>query len=271
MNRQKTFMAFLAIGLTLAWVTTAVAGISYDFESDTAAVAVTDDADPAAPMIAQEYKSNHVQVRSGNLGQSFVPASAAQGSNFLKIARDEVGSPVEDPNVGMEAFLDLGGATTTGIVRTEFKVYVPTLGVDGVSTPAQMMGAGFCGDYTDAYGTRVLSLLTVDNSGAHNVMYWSGSALVDTGATYTPDTWQQWVVESDLDAGTTTVTVDGGASGAMTSVGSSASYFQWTTQMGNAAFAIDDINSYVVPEPGTFALLITGLLGLAAYAWRKRK
>ena len=113
--------------------------------------------------------------------------------------------------------------------------------------------------------------MTVDNSGAHNVMYWSGSALTDTGVTYTPDTWQQWVMESDLDAGTTKVTVGGVASGAMTSVGSSASYFWWTTQMGNAAFAIDDINSYVVPEPGTFALLITGLLGLAAYAWRKRK
>ena len=26
-----------------------------------------------------------------------------------------------------------------------------------------------------------------------------------------------------------------------------------------------------VPEPGTIVLLITGLIGLLAYAWRKRK
>ena len=34
----------------------------------------------------------------------------------------------------------------------------------------------------------------------------------------------------------------------------------------------DDVGiSSVVPEPSTIALLTTGLLGLLAYAWRKRR
>ena len=35
--------------------------------------------------------------------------------------------------------------------------------------------------------------------------------------------------------------------------------------------AVDNLSIDVVPEPGTFALLAAALLGLAAYAWRKRK
>ena len=31
------------------------------------------------------------------------------------------------------------------------------------------------------------------------------------------------------------------------------------------------IGSLIIPEPGTFALLLAGLVGLLAYAWRKRK
>ena len=35
---------------------------------------------------------------------------------------------------------------------------------------------------------------------------------------------------------------------------------------------IDDVTyTGVVPEPGAFALLATGMLGLLAYAWKKRK
>ncbi|MCX5653889.1 MAG: PEP-CTERM sorting domain-containing protein, partial [Planctomycetota bacterium] len=34
---------------------------------------------------------------------------------------------------------------------------------------------------------------------------------------------------------------------------------------------VDNMTVDVVPEPGTLLLLVTGLLGLLAYAWRKRK
>jgi hypothetical protein len=31
------------------------------------------------------------------------------------------------------------------------------------------------------------------------------------------------------------------------------------------------LSASIVPEPGTLILLVTGLLGLLCYAWRKRK
>ena len=35
--------------------------------------------------------------------------------------------------------------------------------------------------------------------------------------------------------------------------------------------AVGDSVEFVVPEPGTIALLLSGMIGLVAYAWRKRK
>ena len=40
---------------------------------------------------------------------------------------------------------------------------------------------------------------------------------------------------------------------------------------GGSTFGIDNVRFSAVPEPSTFVLLGTGLFGLLAYAWRKRK
>jgi hypothetical protein len=53
-----------------------------------------------------------------------------------------------------------------------------------------------------------------------------------------------------------------------------ASYGAWTGHTngtGDCYFGIDSVRLSAVPEPTTSALLATGLLGLMAYAWRKRK
>ena len=41
--------------------------------------------------------------------------------------------------------------------------------------------------------------------------------------------------------------------------------------VGWAQFGIDNVSLHTIPEPSTLALSLAGLLGLLAYAWRKRK
>ena len=46
----------------------------------------------------------------------------------------------------------------------------------------------------------------------------------------------------------------------------------WAADLGGAkANTIDEIEVYGTPEPSTIVLLATGLIGLLAYAWRKRR
>ena len=55
---------------------------------------------------------------------------------------------------------------------------------------------------------------------------------------------------------------------------------QFSGTLGNAAISVTDghtlygtfaLPAAPAPEPGTVVLLATGLMGLLAYAWRKRK
>ena len=41
--------------------------------------------------------------------------------------------------------------------------------------------------------------------------------------------------------------------------------------LGNHGLCLDSVSVVEIPEPGTLALLATGLIGLLCYAWRKRK
>jgi hypothetical protein len=47
--------------------------------------------------------------------------------------------------------------------------------------------------------------------------------------------------------------------------------FEYAGATGGSTFGIDSVALRAVPEPTTIVLLGTGLLGLLAYAWRKRK
>lgn len=95
----------------------------------------------------------------------------------------------------------------------------------------------------------LVQLLSVDNRGAN-----AGKTLsVDSGpsVTYCSSTGGYWLFTGTFtaDAGTQTI-------GLLNSTGN------------------PQVNAYqvrVIPEPGTIALLVAGLVGLLCYAWRKRK
>lgn len=130
--------------------------------------------------------------------------------------------------------------------------------------------------------------------GTYNGML-NGVTLIDSGVA--PDAkWHNLALVND--AGTTTVYVDGVAHGSTTAAAVLPLPTDYTflggqysdNATGNpvnfaggnidearvftfapGAFRVSDLNNCVVPEPGTFTLLATGLFGLLAYAWRKRK
>jgi len=48
----------------------------------------------------------------------------------------------------------------------------------------------------------------------------------------------------------------------------------WVDTSANTIYLVTDATGgtfAVVPEPGTISIVLSGLIGLVAYAWRKRK
>ena len=100
-----------------------------------------------------------------------------------------------------------------------------------------------------------------------------------TGLGTNPSTWHNYAVQFNLPAHTLSMYVDQALVGTVnTSVFAGGIYDNW----GNGAIGfggdgahdilLDNVQvGAPVPEPATVVLLVTGLLGLLAYAWRKRK
>ena len=107
-------------------------------------------------------------------------------------------------------------------------------------------------------------LRTPDGSGGYN------TSVYDITVPYQTDKWQEWDVDYVVGTSTYTLTVGGisqsglpaapGAVGGVCFVNSGASA---------GGYYLDAVST--IPEPSTVMLLASGLLGLLAYAWRKRK
>ena len=289
---KKTILTFTAVVLVLTWVTSASAiRITYedpggaitelffdDFEDDTAAAAATDAA-PSNPIsdgstVGWNSTSNgptasieEVQVLDSVVGsaQAYMPDNAADGNNYLSVARDEMTGSALGARTGVE----LGQTYSTGKLTAEFMAWIPGVGVDGDPDQVFSMDMSFVGALGNEWNTRVA--LARPTNDTNSVRLVTGPphdfASDDTGVTYINDQWQSWVIESDLDAGTTTVTVAGNTSAPFANSSNSISALNVATPGGNSAYAID-----AIPEPGTVGLLtVGGLLLLSKRRSRIRR
>ncbi len=117
------------------------------------------------------------------------------------------------------------------------------------------------------------SLLLLGLAGSHKnwtteVIYHDGS-WNGTDLTYAQNTWNTLQVTHENGTTAWAISLNGGTPvNVSAAAGSTGAWNQIVIRR-----SVDAVTTYfdAVPEPGTMALLATGLIGLLCYAWRKRK
>ncbi len=207
-------------------------------------------------------------------GPASVGPGAIEGDNYTMLYKTPNGSYKD-----IYAFATMaGGPVTSGTVVAEHSVYFPSL----PESEATQCRISFVNDTNFGASSRH-TRISFDNASAPagyvGIASYDGAAYVlatiNNGASNLVVPVDTWVtLRHTLDFGTKlTITVDGVESDplalnpAYTSVPVAGLFFGMGDSTAAGRFYIDG----VVPEPGTMALLATGLIGLLCYAWRKRK
>ena len=110
--------------------------------------------------------------------------------------------------------------------------------------------------------------LNADGNVQYNAAGWQ-----NTGLTHTIGQWNDVVATHTNGTADWTISVNGSAPVAVTMnpspsnpTGLPVGFKTYCYPVGAGGLYLD-----AIPEPGTIVLLFTGLIGLLAYAWRKRK
>jgi hypothetical protein len=155
-------------------------------------------------------------------------------------------------------------ASVGQVITFKMDVYQPSV------TTAYGGGIGAYGS-TSGYGQNIFDLVLRPNG----VLEWynAGDTTLQTaGGTFATDTWIPVTIVADLAA--KTYTADVGGVTVSDVFNSSAANQLGQLFISPNTFRFDNLLVTIpgqVPEPSTFLLIVTGLLGLLAYAWRKRK
>lgn len=191
-------------------------------------------------------------VDQGGGSISVVAGEPAEGLKYLHVNR------TNGADLTADAYLaDRQGGSAA--IHAEWMMYVPA----SVSYQACILlqdsdGAIRTGLLVGQNGTGDVKYLTTPNSPVWNL----------SSVTYTPDTWQKWTLDYTVGVSNCSFSV----------AGSSATVASFSTgEVGRLRFAGNPngssyyIDAVPTPEPATIGLLVTGALGLLAYAWRKHK
>lgn len=179
-----------------------------------------------------------------------ITGEPAEGAQYLRYDRTGGGDT--------RAIANLANRQTGGeAIHVEWMMYVPMSSSYQANIHLQ-----------DSDGATRTALL-VGRNGAGNIEYlttpsapaWSLASL-----TYTADKWQKWMIDYTVGALSFTFSVDGSSETVSAFGSGEVGRFVFNGNPDGGAYYID-----AVPEPATSILAATGLLGLLAYAWRKRK
>jgi hypothetical protein len=179
---------------------------------------------------------------------------AYQGSNYLRITRIPSGA---------EAFCTMNFPTqsTPGdVIHWDSMIYVAD-----DHNPLGILGNG----------GLLFNLMANWDSGRPGVVHsytgaWPPTDASKATATYATGVWQKWEIDYTTGNADLTLSIDGVSSVVPIRASGDLALSNITlfSDNTNHPFYVD---ASTVPEPGTAVMLTAGLIGLLAYAWRKRK
>ena len=182
--------------------------------------------------------------------------AAYEGSQMLKSYRPGVGTT--------SAYVDFGSTSGTGSAITIDLAFRVEDSASGMT-----LWPGTNGSLQDIAGFQFKKDGTV--------WYVDAGAWQSASLTHTVGTWNELSLTHTNGTGNWTMTVNGSAPESMPVTSATGPLTAYLSAVGG--FSINNANTlstvYIdampVPEPSTIAMLAAGLLGLLAYAWRKRK
>lgn len=291
MLKNCTTYVFIAVALTAMLLATPVsAELLCDFEGG------INDYDNAASQTQGKFCDLSVQGSYINLSDN------GAGNDYLVLTRSTSSQPITyyDTNVtdGNPTLLTLAvGSTMTITIDAEFdpstmaelriydpvatgygaegfsfdftnsSIYEDSFNVEYISSESDYSGSNIINKTTVGYHDDpiVRMYLTMTNQGSGIEIGVSMDAITELGGAVTSHLGSSSAVVS-CGAGVGELDMDPVVDGF--EIGLSRNK---TTATTAAELYIDNLTVTTVPEPSTVALLATGLIGLLAYAWRKRK
>ena len=231
------------------------------------------DATPVYPASsATTYWANTVgtdyrQIQVTDYTSGTIAPGAYEGNNYLRLGKES-----GDTSKVVRQYFDSSSLSAGDHFHWEQMVYI---GIPYTNAfYAQIATTDGTTDTVDFIQAATIYSSSSDDFQIQNRV---NGANNNTGLTVARNTWQKWEFDYVLGETTYDLTI-GGVTVADLPVNraSHAAENLLRTQMytasGNPAGAgYDYIDEVQVPEPSTLALLATSLLGLLAYAWRKRK
>jgi hypothetical protein len=250
--RSFSALAFaLSLALSLVFCATADAGLLFydNFQSD--AAGTDGDFDPV--------------IGTGDVGSSW---EVFETDALLGQVRDDAGNNYlcqQGADTASLAHLTSSAASSSlnQKVRLSFSTWVPVGNTGYLSISA----------WADT--SRSFNVYFAPPSGGTSaVSFYDGVEGVATGLTVQTQTWQDVVVDADMLTKAITFTTPSGTwtyTGGWNSDSHSVNRLYLPNTAGSTGIW-DNIRLDVVPEPGSLSLLaVSGLVGMLAYAWRKRR
>lgn len=210
-------------------------------------------------------------IGAGDIGGSWTIFEGGVAANVQVTDDPAYYVLMRDEGHGASAWATLNGsdaaATENQIVTLTGKIYK--------DTGASNLGI-FFGDAAPSTGFNG-ELFDVAFHANGSITCWDGTTetTFDT-VSFTTNDWQDVTLTANMATKTVTVAVAGHGSDTATWYSSNkiraVAYFM--DRNGASTYgALDDvrINLTTIPEPGTVVLMLSGVIGLLAYAWRKRK